>query len=273
MMLPPDNHVHSEWSYDAVRTGSMERTCARAVSLGLPAVAFTEHVDFTDWGEGDHVPADAPEITRANVQPFDVEGYQASVQRCRERFAQLRVVSGIETGEPHLFAGSVARVLKAGTFERVLGSLHSVRHDGRLADAGWLLYALPPAEAMRRYFDELIRLVERSDVFEVLAHVDFPRRYWPASAGPYDEREFEAEYRAVFRALAGSGRALEVNTKSPLASVDLVSWWREGGGRAVSFGSDTHDPSRVGDKFELATDVVEAAGFKPGSDRYDFWRR
>jgi histidinol-phosphatase (PHP family) len=25
---------------------SMERTCARAVQLGLPAVAFTEHVDW-----------------------------------------------------------------------------------------------------------------------------------------------------------------------------------------------------------------------------------
>ena len=28
----------------------MEDTCRRAVEVGLPAVAFTEHVDFTDWG-------------------------------------------------------------------------------------------------------------------------------------------------------------------------------------------------------------------------------
>ena len=27
----------------------MEATCARAVELGLPAVAFTEHVDHTRW--------------------------------------------------------------------------------------------------------------------------------------------------------------------------------------------------------------------------------
>jgi histidinol-phosphatase (PHP family) len=24
---------------------------------------------------------------------------------------------------------------------------------------------------------------------------------------------------------------------------------------------------------ELAVDIVEAAGFRPGADRYDFWRR
>ena len=47
-MLPPDGHVHTEWSWDAA-DGSMERSCARAVELGLPSIAFTEHADFTRW--------------------------------------------------------------------------------------------------------------------------------------------------------------------------------------------------------------------------------
>ena len=47
-MLPPDGHVHTEWSWDAA-AGSMERSCARAVALGLPSIAFTEHADFTGW--------------------------------------------------------------------------------------------------------------------------------------------------------------------------------------------------------------------------------
>jgi histidinol-phosphatase (PHP family) len=89
----------------------------------------------------------------------------------------------------------------------------------------------------------------------------------------YVEKDFEEEYREVFRALAGTGRALEVNTSSPLASADQVRWFREEGGDAVSFGSDAHQPGRVGDKFDLAVDVVEAAGFRPGTDRFDFWRR
>ena len=58
------------------------------------------------------------------------------------------------------------------------------------------------------------------------------------------EKDFEEEYRAVFRALAGTGRALEVNTSSPLASVDQVRWFHEEGGEAVSFGSDAHRPQR-----------------------------
>src|SRR5690349_5282895 len=47
-MLPPDGHVHTEWSWDTA-DGSMEQSCARAVELGLPSIAFTEHADFTRW--------------------------------------------------------------------------------------------------------------------------------------------------------------------------------------------------------------------------------
>jgi histidinol-phosphatase (PHP family) len=87
------------------------------------------------------------------------------------------------------------------------------------------------------------------------------------------EKTYEEEYRAVFRALAATGRALEVNTSSPLASADQVRWFHEEGGEAVSFGSDAHAPTAVGQRFDLAVDVVEAAGFRPGRDRFDFWRR
>jgi histidinol-phosphatase (PHP family) len=119
----------------------------------------------------------------------------------------------------------------------------------------------------------VVRMIESSDVFQVLAHCDFPRRYWPDGRDRYVEKWFEEEYRAVFRALASTGRALEVNTTSPLASVDQVRWFHEEGGEAVSFGSDAHQPGAVAQQFDLAVDVVEAAGFRPGRDRFDFWRR
>ena len=49
--LPTDNHVHSQFSWDAF-LGDMERTCERAVRIGLPSRAFTEHADFS-WSEFD----------------------------------------------------------------------------------------------------------------------------------------------------------------------------------------------------------------------------
>jgi histidinol-phosphatase (PHP family) len=273
-VLPADNHVHTQFSWDTGPNASMEGACRRAVAVGLPAIAFTEHVDFTEWGEHDRPPDGAVVAPRLRVHAIDVDGYLESIDRCRDQFPELRILSGIEAGEPHHFAGSVAAVLKSGTFDRVLGSLHSIVRDGRLVYANDVFGSMPAADLVRDYFAELLRLVEGSDVFQVLAHCDYPRRYWPtARDGEYREADFEEEYRTVFRALAASNRPLELNTASPLASATLMQWWYDEGGPAVSFGSDAHVPLRVGDKFEVAVDIVEAAGFRPGRDEYDFWRR
>jgi histidinol-phosphatase (PHP family) len=270
---PPDNHVHTRYSWDTRETSTMARACEQAMAQGLPAIAFTEHLDFTVWLEEDRATADGlTDRHPAQQTPIDVAAYSAELEECRDRFPGLRILSGVEAGEPHLFAASIAAHLRSSPVDRVLGSLHSLTDRGRLVGVTQLLWS-DPAGTARRYLGELVDMIESSDVFQVLAHCDFPRRYWPGGQQKYVEKDFEEEYRAVFRALASSGRALEVNTSSPLASVDQVRWFFEEGGEAVSFGSDAHQPGRVGDKFDLAVDVVESAGFRPGKDRFDFWRR
>jgi histidinol-phosphatase (PHP family) len=272
-VLPPDNHVHTQWSWDASTDASMARSCEQALELGLPAVAFTDHLDFTDWTDGDLIGTEDLDPHRYNrMRLLDVPGYLAAVAECRERYPDLRILSGAEIGEAHLFGASAQRVVASAGLDRVLGSVHAIPLGGKLTSAEDLYRLLSPAEVMRRYLAEVTRLITGSDVFQVLAHLDFPRRMWPAGAGPYHEEAFEPEYREVLRALADSGRVLELNTKSPLASVGLLRWWRDCGGTAVSFGSDAHQPWRVGDKFKQAVDIAEAAGFSPGRDPFDFWR-
>jgi histidinol-phosphatase (PHP family) len=272
-VLPPDNHVHTEWSWDTPGEASMARSCEQALAVGVPAVAFTDHLDFTDWIDGDQIGAENLDPHRYNrMHLLDVTGYLAAVDECRERYPDLRILSGAEIGEAHMWAASAGAMVARSGFERILGSVHAIPFDGRLTAADEAFRLMPADDVMRRYLGEVLRLVEGSDLFQVLAHLDFPRRMWPWTAGPYDERAFEAEYRAVLAALAAGDRILEVNTKSPMVSAELVRWWREAGGRAVSFGSDAHQSWRVGDKFKLAVDVVEAAGFRAGRDRFDFWR-
>jgi histidinol-phosphatase (PHP family) len=275
-MLPPDNHVHSEFSWDTGPRASLLRACERAVEIGLPAIAFTEHLDFTVWDAADRATAQGLQDRHpANQLPIDVDLYAETIWEARQRFPQLRIWSGVEAGEPHLFGASVAAHLSATPVDRILGSLHSLPVDGRLMGVNRLLHApgIDVMETMRCYLTEMVGMIESSDVFQVLAHCDYPRRYWPGGRDQYPEAAFEEEYRAVFRALASSGRALEVNTTSPLWSVALLRWYREEGGDAVSFGSDGHQPHLVGQRFELAVDVVEQAGFRPGRDRFEFWRR
>jgi histidinol-phosphatase (PHP family) len=196
----------------------------------------------------------------------------ASVQRCRERFSELRIMTGIELGEPHRHRDVVARLLEAGRFERVLGSLHCLPDGDGFSEMPNLFRQRRPADVIRDYLAELIRLIEGSNAFDVLGHIDYALRYWPESAGPFNVDAFETEFRHALHVLARSGRALEVNTRGQLHP-ELVQWWREEGGQTITFGSDAHDPSSIARGFTEATAMVDDAGFRPGRHPDDFWKR
>jgi histidinol-phosphatase (PHP family) len=247
----------------------MEATCRRAVSIGLPALAFTEHADFV---VGVH----------ADIAPLDAACYLEEVDRCRRHFPDLRILSGVELGEPHRYPQTAAAILASGAFDRVLGSVHCTRWRDRMLD-GSQLDRLPTAEApgfLRAYFAETLKLVQSAQPFEVLAHLDYPKRYWPHAELPYREEDFEEELRAVLRAAAQRGSVLEVNTTRGLdprrglcPGSTSLRWWVESGGRAVSFGSDAHHAEKIGLGFELAAGLVEAAGFRPYDDPSGHWLR
>ena len=263
LVTPGDNHVHSEWSWDA-RAGDMDRSCARAVELGLPSIAFTEHAD---WIRGD-------------AAVFDAEGYLEAIERCRAAYPNLRILSGVEMGEPHWYPERAKALLAAG-FDRVLASMHCIEWQGQTADAAHRGYLTPDAaEGMfRSYLLGAREMVEKSVPFQVLAHVDYPKRYWPEKP-PFDEKQFEGEFRELLRAAARRGVALEINTtrgRDPSRYLcpgpTVLRWWREEGGEAVCFGSDAHTPEHVGAGFRLAQDVAASAGFKPGDDPLAYWTR
>jgi histidinol-phosphatase (PHP family) len=134
-------------------------------------------------------------------------------------------------------------------------------------------YRTRPADDVgREYLAEVLRMIQACDAFQVLAHIDYFVRSWPADAGPYRPEMFEEEAHAVLRALAHTGRALEINMKVPLHGA-VVSWWRETGGQAISFGSDAHAPERIAHGFADAAALAEAHGFRPGPDPTSFWTR
>lgn len=280
VVLPADGHVHSEWSWDAPG-GSMEQSCERAVALGLKAIAFTEHVDFASWIVRPEDPEDYPHL-KAFVGPdgttltppeLDLDGYLECLGHCREKYPHLRIISGVEMGEPHWNPDAATALLKAGRFDRVLGSLHCLPIDDQYSEMPHLYQIREPARIVREYLMEITRMVAASDAFGALAHIDYAVRYWPVrTAGPFDPADFEDELRHALSALAESGRILEVNTRGPLHP-EIIRWWREEGGEAVTFGSDAHTPAGLAHRFTEAAAMVEAQGFRPGHHPYDYWPR
>ena len=177
----------------------MVLTCAHAVAMGVPAVAFTEHVDYDGWpvprenldGNEHLLPFYADGVLTPG--PLDLEGYLACLADCREKFPDLRIISGVELGEPHWHRQQADALVTAGNFELVLGSLHGLMHQGEFAEIAQCLQDGKANDVVRDYLAEVARLITDCQTFSVLAHVDYPVRYWTqhVSTGPFDPNHFE----------------------------------------------------------------------------------
>jgi histidinol-phosphatase (PHP family) len=240
------------------------------MELGLPAIALTEPLDHTMWriaSEGpyvsDHLTALADAGGILTTPAFDAAGYLEAIERCRERFPQLHILSGVELGEPHRHADQIARILAVGRFDRLLGSLHTLPDQGTFAEPWGIYPHRDPYDVVRAYLAEVARMVSTSDMFSVLAHiVDYPARSRPTgNAAPFDPATFEEEFRYALQETTESGRALEVNTRLPLHAI-VLTWWHDEGGDAITFGSEAHLPRFVGHGFPEAAQMVEAHGFR-----------
>ncbi len=281
--LPADSHVHSEWSWDygshPESAGSMVRICDMAVRIGLAAVVFTEHLDFenawrADHGDiGEHAQKYVDATGHVKLPPFEADGYLAAIDRCRRGYPELRILTGVEFGQPHLWHAEAADLLSSGAIDRINGSLHMLRFDDRDRAEPTTLYRYrSAAEVMWAYLEEIPRMVAGSDSFAVFTHIDYAVRSWPTEiAGPFDPRAFEEGFRIAMTAIADSGRALEMNTRRLWPWIP--QWWAESGGRTVSFGSDSHGPDALAANFPEAMAMVESFGFTPGSRPEDFWTR
>ncbi|MHA7985227.1 PHP domain-containing protein [Rathayibacter sp. CAU 1779] len=312
MVLPADSHVHSEWSWDtggpdSDARGRMRATCRHAVRIGLPAIFFTEHLDLPgSWrAEPDdlmpHQRHYLGEDSRVWFAPFDADGYFEAIERMRHEFPQLRIHTGVEFGQPHLWEAEARSLVDFSRIERVLGSLHTLdlhaldpgapgagtpglgspgsdSTDPGVADAGTraepntLFREHPAEEVMNAYLAEIPVMVAGSRLFDVFTHIDYAIRLWPTDRlGPFDPRPFEEGFRTAMRAIADSGRALEMNTRRLWPWIP--QWWAEEGGRAVTFGSDAHTPDAIAGNFPEATAMLEHVGFRPGSVPEDPWIR
>jgi histidinol-phosphatase (PHP family) len=283
-VLPADTHVHSEYSWDTggpsslPAAGTMRRTCARAVRIGLPVVIFTEHLDLTGWRA-------APEDFATHLRPLidekglmqpprlDVVGYLDSIERCRQEFSGLRILTGVEFGQPHLDRQAAESLIDFSRLDRVNGSLHTLPFAGTRSEPVTLFRELSdPADVMWAYLREIPTMVDSGE-FDVFTHIDYAARSWPTEEhGPFDHRQFEDGFRQAMRVIASAGRALEMNTSRRLRPW-IPQWWAEEGGRAVSFGSDDHETTGLAANFHEAAALLNHFGFGPGPQPEDFWTR
>jgi histidinol-phosphatase (PHP family) len=243
----------------------MEATCQRALDLGLKVVTFSDHADYSRLCGGARL---------------DVEGYLEAVEACRKSFPRLSIWTGVELGEPHRHQPEAEDVLARGRFDLVLGSVHCVLVGDVVLEIDELGSEpeIGPEDLMQAYCDELLRLIEGPVQFEILTHLEYPRRYWPPGWPPYRSTDHRERIQEVLAAASRRGLVLEFNTtrggspgRSLCPAPEVLGWWRQVGGRSLSFGSDAHQPAHLAAGFEPAATLAAQAGFSPSLARVGIW--
>lgn len=228
--------------------------CEAAISQGLSVIGFTEHYDL--------LPQDPC------YDFLDLERWWEEISHCREAYeGRLRILAGIELGEPHRFVSQMQEVLGSYAWDYALGSLHWV---GDELIFGTEYFRREPDLAYREYFEELAQMASQAD-FDVLAHMDVIKRFGFDVYGEYEVSRYEEPIRTVLSLIADRGIALEVNTSQLRRQIretsparPVIDWFREEGGQWVTFGSDAHEPEHVGMGLDLALADIVASGF-PGA--------
>jgi len=248
--LPQDYHLHTTFSMDSKMT--MEDACREAIRRDLAEVSFTEHVDFVPEDEG--------------AGFFNPAAYMTELRRCRDLFdGQLTIRAGFEIGEAHRCAREGRELTAAYPFDFVIGSLHWVGPELVMCPEYFEGKSLE--QAYGAYFEELLALVNVGD-FDVVGHLDVPKRFAGHLHDRLDPTPFEEPIREVLRTCIERGIGIEINTgtirrtgNDPSPSPEVLFWYRELGGEILTIGSDGHRPTHMAYAFDRALALACEAGF------------
>lgn len=253
-MYYSDHHVHTCFSPDS-QTLPAEHA-ERAISLGMPAICFTDHMDF------DYPPQYG--IT-FDLQP---EAYLTAMDRLKAQYAgRLDIRAGVEIGLETFLKERITSFIAAGDWDFVIGSIHIAdRRDPYFDD---YFAGRSEKDAYRSYFEATLDcLTHFEPVYDVLGHLDYVFRCGSRSL-TNAWQEWPDLMDEILRTVVAKGLGLDVNTGGFKGGLtfqhphdDLLRRYRELGGELITFGSDAHKPQNLGDHFPETGEKLKAMGFR-----------
>jgi len=241
-----DSHMHTPLCKHAV--GHPREYMWEGVDRHLKGIIFTCHSPMPD--RFSH---------RVRMEPEKFANYVEIVEEAKgEAPGGFEVRLGLESD---FFPGMedwLSDLHQRADFDYILGSVHW--HIPEYVDTFW---TGDPVSFQRQYFEHLADSAE-TGLFDCLSHPDLVKNSTPV------EWNFERQQAVIEEALdriAATGVAMELNTSGLNKSVpemnpgpEMLALMAERK-IPVVIGSDSHDPGRVGENFDLALQNLKQAGY------------
>lgn len=260
MAILYDQHLHSWHSWDC-RTDP-EDNVKHALARGLAGLTFTEHFDThpDEWEQCG----------------YDDEAYSATIDRLRERYGdRIFIGKGIEVCYQPSRMGFILDFLASHTFDLVLLSVHYSGDKPVHTREYW--QASSVEDGSRRYFEYVLQAVEhcralhaeRGRIFDVLAHLDFLKRYTKRFFDVEDLSFCDDLVEKILATCIEADLTPEINTSTlrqgfteTMPGERVVLRYGVLGGKAMSVGSDGHTAEGIGTGFDRAQEMLHAAGIQ-----------
>lgn len=250
--------LHTHHSRCGHAEGDIEDYIVAAIDAGLDVIGISDHSPYFG-SEEDHA---QPGIAMACTSLPD---YVQEVLSLKTKYeGRIEVLLGMESDFFPEHAETYRKALEPYPFDYLIGSVHlsggvSIFNRNRwkgLSDA-------VQVEQKKEYY-ELIRQSAVCGMFQILGHIDAMKGYYPA----FSDIPAAESIDLTLQAIAGSGTAIEINTSGKTKTVG--GWYPSEAileralhyGVKVTFGSDAHKPSRVGDDLEEVRSKLKEIGFK-----------
>lgn len=248
-----DYHIHSKFSLDGEMP--IKEICEKAVEIGLDEIAITDHLDI-DWPD-----------PKYNFEMPDTEKYIKEIESCKKNYqGRLIIKTGIEIGlQPHVLEEN-KKIIESYPFDFVIASVHIIqRMDPYQGD---YFKGKTKEECYRLYYKETLDLINEYSDFDVLGHIGYIRRYFPAPYEKGDNLLHLELIKDILKVLIKKGKGIEVNTsgykdasQSPLPPAKVIEAYKNLGGTIITIGSDAHSSDEMGFGLDAGIKAIKKSGF------------
>ncbi len=165
MIVALNYHIHTKWSDGE---GSPEDIVREALSRGLEEIAITDHLTILPRGPEPY-----------SIRPEEIERYLDMIDDLADRFGgRITVRRGMEVDYIRETKRLVEDMLSSLNLDLILGSIHFV--DGICIDKDphlWREISQEKVDKIYSRYYELLAEAARSDLFDIVAHFDLPKKY------------------------------------------------------------------------------------------------
>jgi histidinol-phosphatase (PHP family) len=247
-------HNHTLWSDGR---SALEKLIPAARSQGLQEVGISDHLVFDPLGR-----------QLSWSMPLDgVATYVKEVQSCRQRAAEMGgpiVRLGLEADFFPETVTRTAQILRSFPFDYVIGSVHFLGDFAIDTDPA-LWTRLQPDEinqVWRRYWETIAEMAD-SRVFDIVGHIDLPKKF-----GFRPDTTPDHVIAKALDAIARAGMAIEINTSGwslpareayPSQIILRMACQRS---IPILISADAHTPAHLTRHFRRARLLAVRAGYR-----------